>query len=68
MPTAPLEPQVFRKNVLEVLIIKNFVVLQKVLQNLQHYSEESYYLLNLSYIILCRNLEYEWKSTFAIYY
>ena len=36
-PSAPLEPQVFRKNVLEVLIIKNLVVLQKVLQNSQHF-------------------------------
>ena len=36
-PSAPLEPQVFRKIKLEVLIIKNFVVLQKVLQNSQHF-------------------------------
>ena len=36
-PSAPLEPQVFRKIKLEVLILKNFVVLQKVLQNSQHF-------------------------------
>lgn len=36
-PSAPLEPQVFRKIILEVLILKNFVVLQKVLQNSQHF-------------------------------
>lgn len=36
-PSAPLEPQVFRKIKLEVLIIKNFVVLQKVLQNSQNF-------------------------------
>ena len=37
MTSAPLEPQVFRKIMLEVLIIKNFVVLQRVLQNSQHF-------------------------------